>query len=343
MYERRRTAGFADSVQIDINNATTNVDSTLDLDDFFDFQFTLETTIHGHIHCTVGNGCLAPYIGIVPFAGNDLLFWMHHANIDRLWSCWTNSHGEKSNPVSDENWMKTPFVFVDEKGARVEMKVSELFDPNGRIDYRYANVLQCYRGEPKAEPVRPQVVAGRAKPLLAGSNKSSVDIASAERVVVSAMNQEIALQPRTDKAGNDARLFAARPNSLRPSKVTLRLENVELKKDPGVSIAVLLVDSKSKQRAFVGVISFFGAFDHDPAHAHDGKASLDRVTFDVTSQFQKLQSSVDAGDIHLALEATSGLSGNVRAPNEARLRASEVTIGRVRLEAQTSTILLDLK
>ncbi|WP_083543469.1 tyrosinase family protein [Bradyrhizobium sp. CCGE-LA001] len=33
-------------------NSITNVDSTLNLDDFFPFQFTLETTIHGHIHCT---------------------------------------------------------------------------------------------------------------------------------------------------------------------------------------------------------------------------------------------------------------------------------------------------
>jgi hypothetical protein len=70
---------------------------------------------------------------------------------------------------------------------------------------------------------------------------------------------------------------------------------------------------------------------------------LDGITFDVTSQFQKLQSAADAGDINLALEATSGLSGSVPAPNEARLRAAEVLIGRVRLEAETSTILLDLK
>jgi hypothetical protein len=342
LFERRRTRGFADSVQIDVNNVFTNVDSTLDLDNFFDFQFTLETTIHGHIHCTVGNGCLAPYIGIVPFAGNDPLFWLHHANIDRLWQCWTKFHGETSNPISDESWMKAQFAFVNEKGARDEMKVSELFDPNGRIDYRYANEAQCFRTEPKPMPVRPQVVAAQGGPSrFAGSRTSSLDIASAERVAVSSANQEIALQRRSDRASNDAALLAARPNSLQPTKMKLRLENVQLKKDPGVSIAVHLVDSKSKQRAFVGVISFFGAFDH--GHAHDAQGYLDGITFDVTSQFQKLQSAADAGDINVALEATSGLSGSVPAPNEARLRAAEVLIGRVRLEAETSTILLDLK
>jgi hypothetical protein len=340
LFERRRTRGFAASVQLDVNNVITNVDSTLALDDFFDFQLTLERTIHGHIHCTVGNGCLAPYIGIVPFAGNDILFWLHHANIDRLWECWTTYHGQKSNPISDETWMKAPFTFVDEKGARAEMKVAELFDPKGRIDFRYANVSQCFRIEPK---VKPLVVAGGGNRLLAEARTSSVDLASAERVVVSTTNQEVALQRRTDQASDDARISATRPNSLRPSKVKLRLENVEFKKDPGVSIAVHLVDSKSKQRAFVGVISFFGAFDHDAAHAHDAPKSLNRITFDVTSQFQTLQSGLDSENIHVALEATSGLSGSVPAPNEARMRAAEVVIGRIRLEAETSTIVLDLR
>jgi hypothetical protein len=338
LYERRRTRGFAVSVQVDVNHRLTDVDSTLALDDFREFQLTLETTIHGHIHCTVGNGCLAPYIGIVPFAGNDPLFWLHHANIDRLWECWTNFHGEKSNPVSDENWMKTTFAFVDEKGNRVEMKVSELFDSKGPIDYRYANFSQCFRVEPKAAPV---VVAGGR--FLAESRKSSLDIASTERVVVSSANQEIALQRRTDQEGNEATLLATRPNSLRPSKVKLRLENIELKSDPGASIAVNLIDSKSKQREFVGVISFFGAFDHGASHVQAGKMPWNSFTFDVTTQFQKLQSAVDAGDVHIALEATSGLTGSAPALNEDRLRASEVTVGRVRLEVESSTVILDLK
>jgi hypothetical protein len=343
LYERRRTTGFARSIQIDVNHAVTNVDTTLKLDDFSQFQYTLETTIHGHIHCTVGNGCLAPFIGIVPFAGNDPLFWLHHANIDRLWGCWTKLHGEKANPVSEDAWMKTPFAFVDEKGNRTEMKVSELFDPQGRIDYRYANVSQCLRGQAPPAPLEPFMATEGTKPLLAGARTSSVDIATAERTVVVGAKQQVVLKPRTDKAASDARLFAARPNSLRPSKVKLVLENLEIKKDPGVSIAVHLVASKSKERVFVGVVSFFGAFDHAISHAHTGQGSMSPITFDVTSQFLALHSVADPGDVHVALEATSGLSGSVPPVNEARLKAAEVTIGRIRLEAETLTIVLDLE
>src|SRR5262249_57533508 len=31
---------------------------------------------------------------------NDPVFWMHHANIDRLWSEWMRRHGEVYEPVS---------------------------------------------------------------------------------------------------------------------------------------------------------------------------------------------------------------------------------------------------
>ena len=47
--------------------------------------------------------------------------------------------------------MKKKFNFVNEKGDLVTMKVSELFDPRGRIDYEYDNVSQCFRTEPPAE------------------------------------------------------------------------------------------------------------------------------------------------------------------------------------------------
>ena len=50
----------------------------------------LEGQPHGVMHCAVGDGCSIPHMGWVPLAGNDPLFYMHHANIDRLWQCWLN-------------------------------------------------------------------------------------------------------------------------------------------------------------------------------------------------------------------------------------------------------------
>ena len=133
LFERRRTFGLGFEVQLD--PLRTNVDSTLKLSNFYEFQQTLDRGVHGFIHCAVGNLCLAPYMGVIPFSANDPIFWVHHANIDRLWECWTTRNGRDANPTNDRDWMKKKFNFVNEKGDLVTMKVSELFDPEGRIDY----------------------------------------------------------------------------------------------------------------------------------------------------------------------------------------------------------------
>ena len=47
----------------------------------------------------------------------------------------------------------------------VSMKVSELFDPNGRIDYTYDKVTKCFRTEPLPQPLA-LVAALGADPIL---------------------------------------------------------------------------------------------------------------------------------------------------------------------------------
>ena len=135
-----------------VDAAVTHLDATLLLDDFLAFQcVAARAEIHGLIHCAVGNRCLAPYVGLVPFSANDPVFWHHHANIDRLWNCWTARHGRDRKPLDDPAWMDDEFFFVDENGELVSMKVAELFDPQGRIDYAYDNEADCFRTPPEAD------------------------------------------------------------------------------------------------------------------------------------------------------------------------------------------------
>ncbi len=129
------------------------------IENFVSFQTGIEGGVHGVIHCAVGNRCLAPLIGLPPFAAADPVFWHHHANIDRLFECWMAKWKRKSDPSTDprwkseefpnglllKDWLAQEYVFPDENGNRATMKVSELFDPTGRIDYTYDNVSQCSR------------------------------------------------------------------------------------------------------------------------------------------------------------------------------------------------------
>ena len=84
---------------------------------------SLETTPHNFIHTWVGGD-----MARVPTAALDPLFWVHHANIDRLWEVWLRQGGGRANPTNVALFMNTPFTFYDEQGAAVQMTGAQILD-----------------------------------------------------------------------------------------------------------------------------------------------------------------------------------------------------------------------
>ena len=74
----------------------------------------LEGSPHNYIH----NGFVQGNMAKLGSAALDPIFWLHHANIDRLWSVW-NARGN-SNP-SDSAWLGKKFtnMFFDKNGNPV--------------------------------------------------------------------------------------------------------------------------------------------------------------------------------------------------------------------------------
>jgi tyrosinase len=71
----------------------SNIPSIMTQTSFATFTSQLES-VHGGVHVWVGGA-----IGSIPTAPADIIFWMHHANIDRLWWMWQNSAaGSGKNP-----------------------------------------------------------------------------------------------------------------------------------------------------------------------------------------------------------------------------------------------------
>jgi tyrosinase len=68
----------------------------LALTSFSTFQSTLSSTPHDLVHVAVGGGC--GWMSAFETAGMDPIFWLHHANIDRLWDDWIASGGGRANP-----------------------------------------------------------------------------------------------------------------------------------------------------------------------------------------------------------------------------------------------------
>jgi tyrosinase len=54
------------------------------------FRIQLEATLHNLVHRWVGGTMVAMA------APNDPVFWLHHSNIDRLWSSWIRQHQDQS-------------------------------------------------------------------------------------------------------------------------------------------------------------------------------------------------------------------------------------------------------
>lgn len=97
---------------------------------------SLEGTPHGAVHVGVGG-----WMGSVPTAGQDPIFYLHHCNIDRLWNLWLAQGGGRSDPTGDSTWTGKKFTFFDENGSSVQMTGCEVLRAAQQLNY-------VYEGEP---------------------------------------------------------------------------------------------------------------------------------------------------------------------------------------------------
>src|SRR5262249_11460120 len=74
----------------------------------------LETRPHDGVHGFVGG-----LMNSAETAAQDPIFWLHHANVDRLWTVWLSMGGGRKNP-SKRDWLTRTFTFYDENGNKVQ-------------------------------------------------------------------------------------------------------------------------------------------------------------------------------------------------------------------------------
>ena len=65
--------------------------------------------------------------------GGDPLFYLHHANMDRIWESW-NRLG--NNNPTDPKYLNRKFAFGDRSGKRVDLPVSA-GDRTAQLGYEY--------------------------------------------------------------------------------------------------------------------------------------------------------------------------------------------------------------
>ena len=106
---------------------------------YYSAQSMLEGTPHGAVHGDVGgfpNGSPG-WMTTVPTAAQDPIFYLHHANMDRLWDLWLAQGGGRSDPTSDASWTGVTFTFFDESGSQVKMTPCDVLNAAAQLNYTY--------------------------------------------------------------------------------------------------------------------------------------------------------------------------------------------------------------
>lgn len=235
------------------------------------FCRAIDSGIHGRIHTLVGT---SKGMGAVPYAGRDPLFWVHHANIDRMWASWNQNGG--SNPAS-ASWAYDQFVFADAGGVRVKKPLRNFFSV-ADLGYGYDTLI--------------------AKPAVTYSSAVTSTALASTDVVASADSTELGSAPQPVLLRGVGSLQGASVLGLDPAhpgkRTYLVLRDLHTWTQPEVLFHLYLSPGQARpllDRAhYVGNINFFDAQFHE----HGGGSALDMAlggnlySFDVTALLESL-------------------------------------------------------
>jgi hypothetical protein len=246
----------------------------------------LEMKPHNIVHSTIGGPT-----GVMNSAESPLdpIFWLHHANVDRLWGRWLRKGEGRANPT-EGGWLDQSFDFYKAAGQRLTQHPKEVRSTQA-IGYRYdddpppvALPLTAIVPE-RAEAARQGLEAlnvvnpepqelGVSGPVELGRGSSSTEIALAE-----GPTKELSL--------------LAEPNTA-PSRVALVVEGIRIEESAPPYEVYLNMDDPGDgghhdSPHFVGFLDFFGA-DHEHGE-NDEQAETSGATraFDITSLVHQLQ------------------------------------------------------
>lgn len=245
---------------------------------------SLELTPHGNVHVAVG-GFSANDAGLMSrfeTAGLDPVFWMHHANIDRLWQVWLGRAGSGGNPTSLD-WLNATgarFRFRDHTGVEKTYAPADVLDSQAEpFHYAYDTV---------ADPL-PVLTAG---PVPGPGLESLAARESAMAELVGATKAPIPLSSRTTRVGIDlSRPSGPALESLTtgPQRVYLNLSNITAKR-PAARVRVYLATGGGEPRDedLAGTLPMFGIESASDEEAPHGGSGLSYV-LDVTDIVARLK------------------------------------------------------
>ncbi|MBL8261977.1 MAG: tyrosinase family protein [Xanthomonadaceae bacterium] len=321
-----RTPGLNEA-KVVMDASSADASQAFSFNDFTNFSNTLQGQPHGAMHCAVGSGCVMPDIGLVPIAGADPVFYMHHANIDRLWQCWMvrKANGQtidlawaKANLGMPDSWYEQSYTFIDENGNPVNVKVADVF--SAQYTPSYDQLQDCgVNPATKRTLLLATAVKGRS-PLMAHRTRV-LD------TPVTLGNKPVNVSLKPDPAPQLEMNDSVEPTGQSEGHTYLVLEDVTLVGLPALTYKVYIFNKKNPKKAsYVATFSFFGT---GPAHeGHGDGSSLGDLVYQVSGNLAELGIQ-SADDIGIRFEPTNLLVGQ-KLRNQAA--GNGVKVGSIRLK-----------
>ncbi len=288
-----------------------------------DAHGVVESQAHDLIH-----DALSGIMGSPRTAAADPIFWLHHANVDRLWNRWLDDRTHGNPP--DADWADQQFPYYDGTGARVVVSVAQIL-ARAQAVYRYDEEVRrpvtavATTAPPKGDAVPPTVQkVASVQPMLAlGSTPLTKRLgfaADARQRVMTALAPQAA--PVAD-----------------PPAVILQVENITPPAETDVvyEVYVARAGDPADQRHYIGPISFFGRRADDHGHAEAGghghavpAAKGFTQGFDVTELVERLRrangGTIPELDVTIVPRSTAGVSPDELAKRKISIPITDVSL-----------------
>lgn len=306
LYELRR-ASINNGAALDLATVLPN---GLDESDFHDFGLALERNPHNAVHSALGdeNGLA---MGIPNFAAQDPIFWLHHSNIDRIYSCWETRFSVPT--LTDDG---NTYQFINGDGQVVSHTVSQMQQLVNDMTYEYEDLTDCKQLLPA--PTAPEAAETPFGQLEKSAVEGSAIVLGKYASETVLKGTPVSVELKMDAAAKTELRKAFTFETVQPVKAAaIEVKGFSLKNSPGVSFRVYLKPAGSDDATMipVGSMSFFQHLSVGGENLHHPQEK------DYYFEIKYLPVEIQQSGVEVVFVPTTGVEGDNAISPEAIKRA----------------------
>lgn len=302
----------------------------------------LESLPHNAVHSFVGGQSVPQptqwnQVGLMSTpqtAALDPIFWLHHANIDRLWEVWLARDKVNVNPTGDAAWMQGPpatgrkFLLPDIDGKVNQVQVADMVSAQA-LGYEYDDTSDPIVTRPGQQTSKPSgSLLGNVLSVIMPS-KAHEFASNADRLFLGSDEGEARVRIDAQSKPKGGGLQSMSVVQSPAPRVYLRLDGIQAARSTDISdasvidvyVAAPAPAGLTSVEHFVGSVSMFGAARAgDPTALHGGTGITQAL--DITDTYRELQRSgaLNADELTVKFRKSTAMSD-----------LSNISVGKVRL------------